>query len=68
MTTLTDGERIAVTLALTIIFALGILFLMRLTDAERRLANAERRLTDAERQSLPDTKREPIRFLRFKPA
>ncbi len=84
MSALTDVERVAFALALVIIFALGVLFLKRLTDAERRLtdtdaerrltdaenriANAERRLTDAERQSLPDTKKEPIGFWRFSPA
>jgi hypothetical protein len=60
MSALTDVERVAVALAIVIIFALGILFLKRLTAAERRL-------TDAERQSLPDTKKEPIGFLRFSP-
>lgn len=66
MSAVTDVERIAFTIALTVIFVLGILFVRRLnerrltdadaerrlTDAERRLAEAERRLSDAERQSL----------------
>lgn len=65
MSALTDVERVAVAIALTIIFVLGILFVRRLTDAEHRLADAERRLSDAKRQSPPADKKEPIGFLRF---
>jgi flagellar biogenesis protein FliO len=68
MSALSDAERVVITLALLIIFALGIFFLRRLTDAERRLANAERRLTNAERQFVSERKRDPIGFLHFSPA
>jgi hypothetical protein len=68
MSALSDAERVVITLALVIIFALSIFFLKRLTDAERRLADAERRLTDAESQVVLERKREPIGFLHFSPA
>jgi hypothetical protein len=68
MSALTEVERVAVAIALAIIFVLGILFVRRLTDAERRLANAERRLTDVERQSIATDKKEPIGFWHPSPA
>ena len=68
MSALTDVERIAVAIALMIVFALCALFFRRMTDAEHRLADAERRLTDAERQSLPDSDKRQFGFLHFEPA
>jgi hypothetical protein len=68
MSALTDVERIAVAIALVIVFALCVLSLRRMTDAERRLADAERRLTNAERQSLPDSNKQPIGFWHFESA
>lgn len=65
MSALTDVERIAVAIALMIVFALCVLFIRRMTDAEQRLTNAERRLTDAERRSLPDSNKRRIGFLDF---
>jgi hypothetical protein len=63
MSALTDVERIAVATALVLIFALCVLFLRRMTDAERRMTGAEQRVndsahrvTDAERR-LTDAER-----------
>jgi hypothetical protein len=68
MSALTDVERVAVAIALTIAFVLCILVVRRLTDAEHRLTDAERRLSDAERQSLSIGKKEQIGFWHFSPA
>lgn len=66
MSALTDVERIAVAIALMIVFALCVLFFKRMTDAEQRLTDAERRLKDAE--ALPDSGKRQFGFLHFEPA
>ena len=67
MSTLSDVERIAIAVALMIVFALCVLLFGRIVDAEHRLADTERRLTDAEHQPLPDSKKGPIGFWHFQP-